>query len=62
VARRLDPAAAQSLPLPTVSFNEAAFRYALNEDAMGTEKLAEGIRSFAADAAKLDRMIEGLAR
>jgi transaldolase len=37
--------------------SEAAFRYALNEDAMGTEKLAEGIRAFAVDAAKLDALI-----
>ena len=38
--------------------DEAAFRWALNEDAMATEKLAEGIRAFAADAVKLDRLIE----
>jgi len=37
---------------------EAAFRYALNDDAMGSEKLAEGIRLFALDAAKLDALIE----
>ena len=35
-------------------------RYALNEDAMATEKLAEGIRAFAVDAAKLDAMIEAM--
>ncbi len=35
-----------------------SFRYALNADAMATEKLAEGIRGFAADAAKLDALIE----
>jgi transaldolase len=46
--------------LPAVHLDEAAFRWALNEDAMATEKLAEGIRAFAVDAAKLDRMIEGL--
>ena len=56
--RRLDPAAAQTAPIHAVTYNEAAFRYALNEDAMGTEKLSEGIRVFAADAAKLDAMIE----
>ena len=38
--------------------SEAAFRYALNEDAMATEKLAEGIRGFAVDADKLDALIE----
>lgn len=43
-----------------VPLTEAGFRYALNEDAMATEKLAEGIRAFAADAAKLDAMIEAL--
>jgi transaldolase len=40
-----------------VTFDEAGFRWALNEDAMATEKLAEGIRAFAADAQRLDRMV-----
>jgi transaldolase len=40
---------------------EADFRYALNDDAMATEKLAEGIRIFAADAVKLQRLIAELA-
>jgi transaldolase len=56
--RALDAAAAKSLPLEPVNFDEAGFRYALNEDAMATEKLAEGIRAFAADAAKLDRLLQ----
>ena len=43
-----------------ISLGENAFRWALNEDAMATEKLAEGIRAFAADAVKLDRLIAGL--
>ena len=42
------------------AFNEATFRWALNEDAMATEKLAEGIRAFAADAVKLEQMIGAL--
>jgi len=58
--RRLDPAAARQADLPEVHHDEASFRFALNEDAMATEKLAEGIRAFAADAAKLDSLIEGL--
>ncbi len=58
VVRHLTPAAQQT-PAPA-ALSEAAFRYALNEDAMATEKLAEGIRAFAADAAKLDAMIEAL--
>ncbi len=60
LARRLDAQAAKSTPLQAVSYNQAGFRYALNEDAMATEKLAEGIRAFAADAAKLGGMIEAL--
>jgi transaldolase len=58
--RQLDVACAQAADIARVHFDEAAFRYALNEDAMGTEKLAEGIRAFAADAARLDKLIEGL--
>jgi transaldolase len=60
LARALDATAAKSLHLPPVHFDEAGFRYALNEDAMATEKLAEGIRAFAADAAKLDHLIGSL--
>jgi transaldolase len=57
VSRRLDAAAAKALDLPPVQYDEAGFRYALNEDAMATEKLAEGIRAFAADAVKLEQLI-----
>jgi transaldolase len=53
----LDAKAAQALDLQPVTYDEAAFRYALNDDAMGTEKLAEGIRAFAVDAAKLDALM-----
>lgn len=60
--RALDPKAAANADVPAVHFDEAAFRYALNDDAMGTEKLAEGIRAFAVDAGKLDKLIEGLRR
>jgi hypothetical protein len=45
--RRLDPAGRRRLDLPAVHFDEPGFRYALNDDAMATEKLAEGIRAFA---------------
>lgn len=60
VPRRLDPADLGPAE-PAVHYraaDEAAFRWALNEDAMATEKLAEGIRLFAADAVKLDALIE----
>ncbi len=62
VTKQLDAAeAAAATDLPELHYraaDEAAFRWALNEDAMATEKLAEGIRAFAVDAAKLDRLIE----
>ncbi|KQY89023.1 MULTISPECIES: transaldolase [Roseateles] len=54
--RALDPAKAPDMP--AIHLDEAAFRFALNEDAMATEKLAEGIRLFAVDAGKLDKLIE----
>ncbi|MFN3303902.1 MAG: transaldolase [Roseateles sp.] len=56
LARVLD--AANVPAMPAVQLDEAAFRFALNEDAMATEKLAEGIRLFAVDARKLDKLIE----
>jgi transaldolase len=46
------------MDLPAVAYDEAAFRLALNEDAMATEKLAEGIRAFCADAVKLEDMMK----
>lgn len=43
-----------------ISYNEAGFRFALNEDAMATEKLSEGIRAFAADTVKLENWLRSL--
>ena len=60
LVQRLSAAAAQQADLPAVHHDEASFRFALNEDAMATEKLAEGIRAFAVDSAKLDQLILGL--
>lgn len=57
VERKLDPANAAAIDLAQVSRDEKAFRLALNEDAMATEKTAEGIRNFAADIVKLDKLI-----
>ena len=57
LARVLLPEAARALDLPAVNFDEAGFRFALNEDAMATEKLAEGIRAFCADAVKLEQLM-----
>ena len=58
VQRVLDPEAARRVRLEPVQYDEAGFRYALNADAMATEKLAEGIRAFAADAARLEQLIQ----
>ena len=60
VPRMLDEQACKNCDAKAITYNEASFRYALNEDAMATEKLAEGIRAFAADAAKLDQLIRSL--
>jgi transaldolase len=57
VARKLDPAAAAGAALERVTFDEKSFRLAFNEDAMATEKTAEGIRQFAADIVKLEQLI-----
>lgn len=54
----LDAEAARRQPQQPVQYDEAAFRYALNADAMATEKLAEGIRAFAADALKLETLMQ----
>jgi transaldolase len=57
VERKLDPAKAAAADLKKVSFDEKSFRFALNEDAMATEKTAEGIRLFSADIVKLEQLI-----
>jgi len=49
-----------SVDIEKIAIDEKTFRFMLNEDAMGTEKLAEGIRAFVADSLKLKQMIEGM--
>jgi len=58
VTRALDPQQAKAMPVERVTYDEASFRYALNEDAMASEKLGEGIRAFAADALKLEALMK----
>ena len=58
VQRHLDPVAARAKAVEPVHYDEAAFRFALNQDAMATEKLAEGIRAFVADAVKLEQLMQ----
>ena len=55
--RVLDPEAAKKLDIPKVPVDEKSFRWALNEDAMATDKLAEGIRKFGEDIVKLEGII-----
>ncbi len=58
--RKLDPEAAQSLEIEKLVLDEKTFRYLFNDDAMATEKTAEGIRKFAADIVKLEKLIAAL--
>ncbi|MFM1988177.1 MAG: transaldolase [Pseudomonadota bacterium] len=57
VPRRLDAAAAARAAVERVRFDEKHFRFELNEDAMASDKLSEGIRAFVADARRLDALI-----
>jgi transaldolase len=57
VVRKLIPAETAAIAPVRLDTTEPAFRYALNNDAMATEKLAEGIRAFAVDAGKLEALI-----
>jgi len=56
VVQNLD--AKKATPVPKLDVNEKNFRWLLNEDEMATEKLAEGIRRFAADLRKLEAEIK----
>jgi len=58
LTQALDASAAKALDIPFVTHDEASFRFALNEDAMATEKLAEGIRAFVADTIKLEALMK----
>jgi transaldolase len=57
VQRKLTPADAKKADVKPLTLDEKKFRYLLNEDAMATEKTAEGIRKFAADIAKLEHLV-----
>jgi transaldolase len=57
VVRKLIPAQKAAIAPIRLDVSEPAFRFALNQDAMATEKLAEGIRAFAVDSGKLDALI-----
>ncbi len=59
VTRKLSPKAAAASDVQKIEFDEKKYRWLLNEDAMATEKTAEGIRNFHADTVKLEKMIGG---
>ncbi len=54
VPRRLDAEISSKMDIESIAMNESSYRWMMNEDAMATEKLAEGIRNFAKDAAILE--------
>jgi transaldolase len=55
--RKLDPKNAKQTKIEKLRLDEKTFRYLLNENAMATEKTAEGIRKFAADVVKLEKFV-----
>lgn len=57
VERKLAPDKAKDIEVERLELDEKKFRYLMNEDAMATEKTAEGIRKFAADLAKLEQLV-----
>jgi transaldolase len=57
LTRKLDAAAAQTMDIAKRHYDEKTFRYELNDDAMATEKTADGIRKFAVDIVKLEALV-----
>jgi transaldolase len=58
--RKLDPEKAKTADIQPLKINEISFRWMMNEDAMATEKLAEGIRNFTKDLLKLENKLAAL--
>jgi len=58
VVPKLDAAAAAAMDIEKINADEKTFRWMMNEDAMATEKLAEGIRNFSADIVKLENIVK----
>ena len=57
VTRKLDPAKAKQADVQRLDLDEKKFRFLLNENAMATEKLSDGIRKFSADIVKLEKFV-----
>lgn len=58
ITLKLDASKAAAMDIPKIDMDEKTFRWMLNEDAMATEKLAEGIRGFTGDIIKLEEIIK----
>lgn len=58
--QKLTKEAAEKSAVEKIELSEAKFRWLLNEDPMATDKLSEGIRKFAADAAKLENTLKSV--
>mmetsp|Transcript_594 Transcript_594/g.901 ORF Transcript_594/g.901 Transcript_594/m.901 type:complete len:110 (-) Transcript_594:138-467(-) len=56
--QKLDEKKAKVMDIPKMEITESTFRWIMNEDAMATEKLAEGIRGFAKDIVKLEEIVQ----
>jgi len=59
VERKLSPDLADEAKIERLALDENSFRFLLNEDAMATEKTAEGIRAFSADIVKMEALVAG---
>jgi transaldolase len=59
IERKLAPEKAKAAKIDRLELDEKKFRWLLNENAMATEKLSEGIRKFAADIVKLEKVVAG---
>jgi len=57
VERKLSPEMSKGLSIDKLTLDESTFRFLVNDDAMATEKLADGIRRFAADTRKLEKHV-----
>merc|ERR1712241_1209989 len=58
IPQLLSAEASKNTDLTKIEMTEKVFRWMLNEDAMATDKLSEGIRKFAADQRKMDQMVK----
>lgn len=58
VVQKLDASKSSSMDIEKIDMDEKTFRWMMNEDAMATEKLAEGIRNFASDIEKLEDIVK----